>query len=364
MSAVSSPQTVITAASIEAGGSNMSLLKQIVVLAVAVLSAGSAFAQTNAQSGPDPKIEAIVRTLAAQVATDCPYADPGDQAAFDRCRQRLFGDSPLRRALNNITLWGRVSNPDAALKSTNFTQFAPDVLAGMYLPLFMFDGQYTLEYNTREKLWLARLNANFRNRLQPGQFPYPFWHVDDKWGTYENARSVLFWIDPATTRITVAQFSRQGNGPERAANDRAALPAFDGKWMWNDKHGRVQPATTLFDGLFHQNNPYKAQLSETYRDFALSLRDGQCLSCHSPDNANGMKRLVLLQSPAHAAAEIKRALRDVERDAMPRDDFDVEKPLDPAMKKVFLEKGGAFSRVVELARQWEDTEGKRTTATK
>lgn len=342
----------------------MSFLKQIVVLAVTALSAGSVFAQAASPAGADPKVEAVVRALAAQLSTDCPFADSGDQASFDRCRQRMFGDSTLRRTLSNFTLWGRVSNPDATLKSTSLTQFAPDVLTGMYMPLFMFDGKYTLDYVPREKLWLARLNANFRNRLQPGQFPYPFWHVDDKWGTYENARSILFWIDPATTRISVAQFSRQGNGPERAASDRASIPAFDGKWMWTDKNGRAQPAVTLFDGLFHENNPYKAQLSDTYRDFALSLRDGQCLSCHSPDNANGSKRLVLLQSPAHAAAEIKRVLRDVERDGMPRNDFDVEKPLEPGMKKVFLEKGGAFARVVELAHQWESTEAKRTAANK
>ncbi|GAA5166868.1 hypothetical protein [Viridibacterium curvum] len=340
----------------------MSLKPLIVSLAVLFLPLASQ-AQTEARPAPDPQIEAAVKALAQQLANDCPYADAGDQAAFDRCRQRMFGDSALRRTLSSFTLWGRVKDPDATLKSTSLTQFAPDVLTGMYLPLFMFDGKYTLTWNEREKLWLARLNTNFRNRLQPGQFPYPFWHVDDKWGTYENARSVLFWINPQTQRITVAQFSRLGDGPVRSAADKAQLPAFDGKWMWTDAHGRAQPATSLFDGLFRNDNPYKAQLAESYRDFALSLRDGQCLACHSPDNSSGMKRLVLLQTPAHAAAEIKRVLRDVERDAMPRDDFDVEKPLDPAMKKVFLEKGTAFSRVVDQAREWERNYQARTAGT-
>lgn len=338
----------------------MSLLKRIALALAFVAASGSSPAQVATAPTLSPQLEAAVKALADQLAQDCPYADAGDQAAFDRCRQRMFGDSALRRTLSAVTLWGRVKDPEAALKNTPLTQFAPDVLTGMYLPLFMFDGRYSLSWNEREKLWLARLDANFRNRLQPGQFPYPFWHVDDKWNAYENARSVLFWINPQTQRITVAQFSRQGEGPVRSAADKAQLPAFDGKWMWTDSHGRAQPATSLFDGLFRNDNPYKAQLSESYRDFALSLRDGQCLACHSPDNGSGMKRLVLLQTPAHAAAEIKRVLRDVERDAMPRDDFDVEKPLDPAMKKVFLEKGGAFARIVDQARDWERSHQART----
>src|SRR6267154_1582823 len=75
-----------------------------------------------------------------------------DQAAFDRCRRSLFGDSELRRSLAPRLLWGRRNqDPAAPLKDTNLTQFAPDVLAGLYLSLFMFSGEHSVEYVQRER---------------------------------------------------------------------------------------------------------------------------------------------------------------------------------------------------------------------
>jgi hypothetical protein len=137
--------------------------------------------------------------MASEVALElqqiCPPASPSDQVAFDRCRRSLFGDSALRRSLAPRLLWGR-RNQDAlaALKDTNLTQFAPDVLAGLYLPLFMYSGEYSTEYVERERLYLVRLRAGFRNLLPPGQFPYPFWHQEAKWGVYQAANSVLLWV--------------------------------------------------------------------------------------------------------------------------------------------------------------------------
>ena len=57
------------------------------------------------------------------------------------------------------------------LKDTNLTQFAPDIIAGLYLSLFMFSGEHTVEYVDREHMYLIRLRAGFRNRLPPGQYP-------------------------------------------------------------------------------------------------------------------------------------------------------------------------------------------------
>src|SRR5436190_16872769 len=85
-----------------------------------------------------PDLAEQIAQVASEVAIDlqrvCPPASPSDQAAFDRCRRSLFGDSALRRNLAPRLLWGR-RNQDAAaaLKDTNLTQFAPDVIAGLYL---------------------------------------------------------------------------------------------------------------------------------------------------------------------------------------------------------------------------------------
>ena len=54
---------------------------------------------------------------------------------------RFFGPSRpvshLSELRHSRLLWGcRHQDPASALKDTNLTQFAPDVIAGLYLPLF------------------------------------------------------------------------------------------------------------------------------------------------------------------------------------------------------------------------------------
>jgi hypothetical protein len=83
-----------------------------------------------------PDLADQIAQMASEVALElqqvCPPASPSDQAAFDRCRRSLFGDSALRRNLAPRLLWGR-RNQDAgaALKDTKLTQLAPDVIAGL-----------------------------------------------------------------------------------------------------------------------------------------------------------------------------------------------------------------------------------------
>ena len=305
-------------------------------------------------------IEKSVEKITNQLKQLCPLADPASQAAFDQCRQALFTDSLLKQAMvKPVVSWGRQKNAELPLKETHLTQFAPDILTGMYIPLFMFDGKYKISYIAREKLFLATLGVGFRNRLQPGQFPYPFWHDANKWDMYENARSLYLWLDPKTGLIRFAQFSNRGDQAEGHVVQKATLPAFDGKWLWTDAQGKTQPAVTLFDGLYREDNPYKQQLDQSYREFAISLRDSQCLDCHVPNNPDKMKRLVLLQSPAHASGEIHRVLKSVRERKMPLDEQGIEKTLDPAMEKTLLEKGGAFEKFVNAAIEWERTQAPR-----
>jgi hypothetical protein len=291
--------------------------------------------------------------IALELQQICPPASPSDQAAFDKCRHSLFGDSALRRSLAPRLLWGR-RNQDAAaaLEDTNLTQFAPDVIVGLYFPLFMYSGEYSTEYVERERLYVIRLRAGFRNLLPPGQFPYPFWHQEAKWGAYQAANSVLLWVNPKTAKIVIGQFTERGSdGPLVATHPIS--PKFDGQWMWMDKEGRIQPRVTLFDGLFRQDNPYLPKLDSTYRTMALRMRDAQCDSCHVPNNPMPMRRLVLLHTPAHAAGEVARLLKAVREDRMPLDDAGNEQPLEPGLKRALLESGVAFEQLVGAAKAWE-----------
>ena len=51
------------------------------------------------------------------------------------------------------------------------------------------------------------------------------------------------------------------------------------------------------------------------------MRTGHCNGCHVPNNPSRMSRLVLLQTPVHAASEIKRIMRSVRDNEMPIDDL-------------------------------------------
>src|SRR6266705_1711946 len=322
------------------------------LLAGAFIAAGALAAEDDL-----PDLGEEVERMAAEVALElqrvCPPASPADQAAFDRCRRSLFGDSALRRSLAPRLLWGR-RNQDAgaALKDTNLTQFAPDVFAGLYLSLFMFSGEHSVEYVERERMYVIRLQPGFRNRLPPGQFPYPFWHDEAKWGVYQATNTVLLWVDPKTAKIVIGQFTERGSG-SAVVSTQPVSPKFDGNWMWMDRDGRIQPRVTLFDGLFRQDNPYLHKLDFTYRTLALRMRDAQCENCHLPHNPFLMRRLVIMHTPAHAAGEIARLMKAVREDRMPLDETGIEQPLEPAMKRALLESGSAFEALVKAAKDWE-----------
>lgn len=316
---------------------------------VACLS-GAASAQT---AETQQRVEHVAATLAAELAKLCPVADVGDQAAFANCKQGLYKDSQLKKSLPDFVLWGRQRDPKLKLKETKLTQFGPDAFTGMYLPLFMFNGKQRVEYIESEKLYQIRFETAFRNRLQPGQFPYPFWHEAEKWSMYENANEIIVWWDAAKERAKVIQFTVFGPNAPVAAHTPVTQAKFDGQWLWTDDSGRTQPQATVFDGMFRADNPYIGKLDAAYKSFALKMRDGSCNQCHVPNNPDGMKKLVLLQTPVHAAAEIKRVLKSVRADTMPLDELGIEKPLDKATKEALLKEGVAFDKLLDEAKAWE-----------
>jgi hypothetical protein len=335
----------------------MNARELIQACAIAWVAAIPAIA-SSAPAAPDAaesrqRAERAAAELAQEFKTLCPVTTPGNQEAFTACKQGLYRDSALRRNLPDYVLWGRQRDPKLTLKESKLTQFGPDVFTGLYFPLFMFNGQYQVDYQEGEKLYRIRFQTAFRNRLAPGQFPYPFWHEAEKWSMYQNANEIIVWWDPSRDRIKAAQYTTFGATPPLVAVELVTPPKFDGQWMWVDADGRSQPKVTVFDGLFRSDNPYLGQLDGAYKNLALRLREGQCNQCHVPNNPDGMKHLVLLQTPAHAAAEIKRLLRAVREDRMPLDDIGIPAPLDPHTKAALLQEGSAFDKLVDAAKQWE-----------
>jgi hypothetical protein len=338
----------------------MSKFSKLSLILTMILSSGLAQAERNTNYQPTPADEAKVKALAAKLmgafASNCPIKPVGDHAAYNTCREALFRtDSVLRTNIKHYILWGR-RNADAAdkpLKDLGATQFGNDIFSGTYAALWMWDGKYDVEYAPKDKAYRITANAAFRNELAFGQYPYPFWHDAKKWGAYEGANTMTIWIDPKIMKVSQFTFSQRADKPAVVQLTRRHTPGFDGKWLWTDDKGQSQPAPTLFVGLYSAHNPNMGKLDATYRKFALTMRDAECDSCHIPTNPDKSKRLVLLQTPLHAASEIERVLRDVREDRMPLDDSGIENPLKDELKARLLTDAENFAAVVKAAREWE-----------
>jgi hypothetical protein len=319
----------------------------------AALAAAALFtvpARAEPGVAPPAAIAALARTIAAELMMRCPVADADDAEAFESCRAALDDGGSLRAALPEVMLWGRQDQgARTALAGARFTQLAPDLWAHLYAPLFMFNGNHQVEWIPGENQFVIRLEAAFRNRLAPGQFPSPFWHDAGEWSSYQHANAMLLWVQPQSGRIHVAQFTDQAATPLLQPVTPVAR-RFDGQWMWTDAGGRSQPAVALLDAQARPGNPFRLALDRQYRDLALQMREAQCSSCHVPSNPQGSRRLVLLSTPAHTAGEIDRVIRLV-RDthgqpgaahALSRED-----------RQWLLQSAEAFRDTVRAARDWE-----------
>ena len=307
------------------------------------------------------RVALIASALTREFSEHCAIAQPSDQMALERCKSRLYQrNSSLRRNLPDFVLWGRVRDSGLPLRDTTLTQFGKDIFTAAYLPLFMFSGKYEIHFDEREHLYRIEFVTAFRNRLQPGEFPYPFWHDEQKWQTYQGANRLTVWVGnegaAGTENIRAIQFST-GGGDHPGMPTPIPTPVVDkdthGKWLWTDAAGRTQPRATLFDGLYRADNPHLKRLDEIYRAAALELRNGECLTCHVPDNPDKTKRLVLLQTPAHAASEVGRVIEAVRKDRMPLDEIGLEKPMPQDKKSALLAKAIAFDEAIRDAKAWE-----------
>ena len=325
------------------------------VLAVCTLFATPADAQ---QSVP-PAIAGLARTIAAELLMQCPLTDANDAASFESCRAALEDEGVLRSALPEAVLWG-VERRDAParLEHAGLTQLAPDVWTRMYAPLFMFNGNHTVEWVPSENLYVIRLEAAFRNRLAPGQFPEPFWHDAAQWTAYQNTNGLLLWVRPQTARIHIAQFTDHAATPLLQPVEPVAR-RFDGQWLWTDAAGRTQPEVTAFGDQYRADNPFRGALDRQYRDLALQMRESHCNSCHVPSNPGRSERLVLLSTPAHAAGEIDRVIRLVRDNRAPTAAAGRGHTLAADDRQWLLESAQAFRDTVRAARNWEADAAKR-----
>ena len=314
------------------------------VLFVAGLLIGPAKAQL-----PKQILDGIAATMAAKLGDACPRAATDDTAAYAACSKalRAMTDLPLVAAI----AWGG-DQPDLRVAKKHLTNFGSEIFRALYLSLYWFDGTWTVSHDDRDGIDVVHVGAFFRSKLPPDEFPYPFWHSPGKWAAYEQANEVKFYVDPDGQIFAATR----GTGGNEAARGEPLVhqdhPDFEGKWLWTDANGE-HPKVSLFSNKYSPGNPFLEPLDQVYRTFAIKMRDGTCIRCHAPNNRADADRLVLLQTPAHAAAEIKDVLKTVRNGDMPRDNWGGKKALDPQLRAALLTSGEAFSNALSDADQWE-----------
>jgi len=324
-------------------------MRRLVINTLAVISlCWSATPSYAARS--QSELELIAAKLAADLSGACPQSSYGDTKAFQACAASLTQAADLPFAPE--VLWGG-DQPSLRIKKRKLTTFNSRVFRTMYLPLMSFTGRFSVDRDEKEKLDVIKLEAYFRNELPAGEYPYPFWHSADKWNAYETMNLVRLYLDDKG-RIVVITRSADGTDKNRGEYARIRPPAFvKDQWTWVDEAGKQQPEVTLFSARFQAANPVMPALDKSYRAFATEMRQASCVECHNPSNPQGMEKLTLLQTPAHAAGEIDEVIKAVKEGSMPQDDIGLRKDIDPKLRASILRSAEAFRDQLAAADAWE-----------
>jgi cytochrome b561 len=317
-------------------------------LAAALALGGLLSGPARAQAPFD--IHAYAAELAASLARECPMASPGDVAAHEACRKNI-GTGPERSMRGYSFLFGGEQRDVFWLKDKKTSVFRGDLFEDLYMSLFMYTGKFSVA-DEPDGLEVIAVQAYFRNALPPGLYPYPFWHSNAKWEAYEKANELRFRVTKAG-KVVFAYRTDIGSYENRGPYAHVERPPFLGAWMWRDDSGGAQPLTTLFSQYYSADNPNLAALDVAYRKMAMSFRSADCTVCHTPDGHRKMNKLVLLQTPLHAATSIDMVLDEVRAGRMPVDNYDDPIKIDPALRAELITNGEAFKRLIDAADAWE-----------
>jgi hypothetical protein len=229
--------------------------------------------------------------IAREVIAASPPSDPGDAAARDAAGERLVKLQDLLDAAGDRILWGGF-NPEKGYepKANQLTELSPVVWVKLYLSTFSFAGTYSVRQEGG--FTVVELPARFRDRLDSGDYPYPFWHSAKKWNAYVNTRALFFVFDRGKL---VAAY--RAPPPDSAG---AEPRTWDARWRWLDDAGHERPRVALFSYLFSPGNPAIDELDRTYRKLDAAFRGNNCVSCHAPDNSAKASVLLLLDFPNQA----------------------------------------------------------------
>jgi hypothetical protein len=273
-------------------------------------------------------------SIASAIIAACPLAEPGDEVARQRCATALAGSAVLDEVMAEPFLWGAQSAAGKFdLADSHLTRFNPLVWRRLYLSLFMFGGESRVE--RLGATTVIHLPARFRNELDNGSYPYPFWHTARKWAHYQVSTEVLLVVVDGKIK-----------GAMRGAVNDESRPhpsrPWDGKWTWK---GKKEPHATLYRSLFSPGNPHVVRVEAAYRRLESAMRPHGCGSCHSPNNAMGMNPLEILVYPNQALNARHTIAEQIQNQTMPPETADQVAGIRDERER---------RRVLKIARQFEE----------
>ncbi len=258
----------------------------------------------------NPADAELAHLIGSQLAAACPMAPAGDEAARLACGDALAKMTVLRDTMEEPFLWGgQGADKPLDLYENHLTRFNPLVWRKMYASLFMFGSEYKIEAKGTQTI--LHVPYAFRNALDAGSYPYPFWHSKGKWDSYQFATNLVLFIEDG--KVLGGMRSAEQD-PSRSSISHA----FDGNWNWTTPEGLVKPASSmLYSKLFSTSNTMIPELDRTFRALEEKARSQNCNGCHSPDNAAKVSQLVLLNYPNQAIYARNAIVAELEGLSMP-----------------------------------------------
>jgi hypothetical protein len=284
---------------------------------------------------------ALAEQLAQELLAACPLTASNDERARDASADRLTHSILLRDRMADPFFWG----PHRAGTSydpadSSLTRFNPFVWRRMYLSLLMFEPGYRIERVGSSTL--LHMPVRFRNGLDPGSYPYPFWHSNRKWESWQFTTEILFLLEEG--QVLGAYRSEQED------RNRSLVPRkWDGHWQWTGPNGETLPRAALYTYLFSPSNPHVTLLGTAYRALEAEARAHACFVCHSPSNSASMNPLRLLNFPNQALTERHAVVQQLEANLMPPN----EGIPDEAERKKMLALAEAFAATGDQALDYE-----------
>lgn len=251
----------------------------------------------------------LAEAIGGALRAACPSAGLEDPKVRNQCADALGSSDVLGASLREpyIRWGGQAAEAGLDIELSNTTRLDPLVWRRLYLSTFAFPGGHRVEQDGDR--YITHVPALFRNALDAGEYPYPFWHSQPKWQSYERTEELLFFIegDAVTAVLRSAE-----QDPERPHVERE----WDGRWQWDSERGE-EPRVALYGFLFSAGNPHVQDLEAAYRSFSDKQREAACTSCHNPGNPSKINPLEFFNYPNQALSGRHDIVAQLEQNAMP-----------------------------------------------